>query len=63
MDDTKSSFKIKLESTGNYRYSIYPPPQKNNVEARLDHLISTRINKFDQGGARGGAIAVPNPRD
>ena len=62
MDDTTSSFKIKLESTGNYRYSISPPPQKNSVEARLDHLISSRINKFDQGGARGGAIVVPNPR-
>ena len=62
MDDTASSFKIKLESTGNYRYSISPPPKNNNVEARLDHLISSRINKFDQGGARGGAIVVPNPR-
>ena len=28
MDDTASSFKIKLESTGNYRYSLSPPPQK-----------------------------------
>ena len=66
MDDTASSFKIKLESTGNYRYSISPPPppkKKNNVEARLDHFISSRINKFDQGGERGGAIVVPNPRD
>ena len=62
MDDTASSFKIKLESTGNYRYSISPPPQKNNVEARLDHLISSRINKLNQGGARGGARVVPNPR-
>ena len=65
MDDTASSFKIKLERTGNYRYSISPPPpkKKNNVEAWLDHFISSRINKFDQGGARGGAIVVPNPRD
>ena len=64
MDDTASSFKIKLESTGNYRYSISPPPpKKNNVEARLDHFISSRINKFDHGGARGGAIVVPNPWD
>ena len=66
MDDTTSSFKIKLESTGNYRYSISPsppPPKKNNnVEAGLDHFISSRINKFNQGGARGGAIVVPNPR-
>ena len=63
MDDTTSGFDIKFESAGNYRYSISPPPQKNNVEARLDHFISSRINKFDQGGARGGAIVVPNPRD
>ena len=67
MDDTTSGFEIKLESAGNYKYSIFPPPhppppQKKNVEARLDHFWS-RINKFDQGGARGGAIAVPNPRD
>ena len=62
MDDTTSGFEIKLESGGNYRYSIFPPPQKN-VDARLDHFISSRINKFDEGGARGGAIVVPNPRD
>ena len=64
MDDTTSSFKIKLESTGNYRYSISPPPPKknNNVEAGLDHFISSRVNKCNQGGARGGAIVVPNPR-
>ena len=63
MDDTTSGFKIKLESTGNYSYSIPPPPKNHNVEARLDHFISSRINKFDQGGARGRAIAAPNPRD
>ena len=62
MDDTTSGLKIKLESAGNYSYSIPPPPKNNNVEARLDHFISSRINKFDQGGARGGAIVVPNPR-
>ena len=64
MDDTASGFKITLERThcGNYRYSIPPPPKNNNVEARLDHFGS-RINKFDQGGARGGAIAVPNRRN
>ena len=62
MEDTASSFEVKLERTGNYRYSIPPPPKNNNVEARLDHFWS-RINKFDQGGAGGGAIAVPNPWD
>ena len=40
MDDTTSSFQIKLKRThcGNYRYSIPPPPKNNNVEARLDHF-------------------------
>ena len=35
---------------------------KNNVEVRLDHFWS-RLNNFDRGEVRGGAIVVSNPRD
>ena len=40
MDDTASSFKIKLESTGNYRYSISPPPPKKNTMLKPGWIIS-----------------------
>ena len=63
MDDTTSGFEINLESAGNYRYSISPPTKKTMLKPGLNHFISSRINKFDHGGAREGAIAVPNPRD
>ena len=39
-----------------------PSSQKNNVDVRLDHFWS-QWNNFDQGGASGGATAVPNPWD
>ena len=38
------------------------PPKENNIEVRVDHFWP-RLNNFDQGGATGGAIAVPNPGD
>ena len=39
-----------------------PPPKKNNVEGQVDNFWPW-LNNFDQGGARGGVIAVPNPGD
>ena len=39
-----------------------PPPKRNNVEGQLDHSYS-RLNNIDQGGLRGGVIAVLNPRN
>ena len=41
----------------------YPPllPKKNNAEVRMDHFCP-RLKNIDQGGGRGGAMAVPNPR-
>ena len=63
MHVTMSSFKIKLSkalATTNTPPSS--PRQKNNVEVQLDHFWSW-LNNFNQGGERGGAIAVPNPQD
>ena len=53
MDITMSSFRKKtLEST----------PRKSSGEVRLDHFLP-RPNNIDQGGAKGVAIEVTNPRD
>lgn len=48
---------------------ILPPPplpplpkKEKNVEVQLDHSYS-RLNNIDQGGLRGGVIAVLNPRN
>ena len=59
------SFKIKLLkelATTNTPPSSRKKKKKNNVEVRLHHFWF-RLNNFDQGGARGGVIAVPNRRD
>ena len=61
MDVTLPSFKIELLKALTTT-NTSPPPQKNNVEVRLDPFWP-RLNNFDQGGARVRAIAVPNPRD
>ena len=65
MHVTMSSFKIKLSkalATTNTPPSSPPPHKKNNVEVQLDHFWPW-LNNFNQGGERGGAIAVPNPQD
>ena len=51
------------KSTSKHKYPPPPlPPKKNNAKVRMDHFWP-RLNNIDQGGGRGGAIAVPNPRD
>jgi len=49
------------KSTSKHKYPP-PSPLKNNAKVRMDHFWP-RLNNIDQGGGRGGAIAVPNPRD
>ena len=62
MGATLSSFKIKLLKALETTNTPLPllPPKKNNVE--LDHFLP-QLNNYDQGGGRGGALVVPNPRD
>ena len=55
-----SSFKIKLLRALATTNTAPRPPQKNNVEVRVDHVWPWP-NVLDQGGAREGAIAVKNP--
>ena len=62
MDVTMSSFKLKLLKALLTTNTPPPRPPQKHVEIGLDHF-SSRLNNFDQGGAREGAIAVPNPRD
>ena len=62
MDVTMSSVKMKLLKALKTTKNTPHPPTQSNVEVRLDHF-SSRLKKIDQGGAKGGAIVVPNQRD
>ena len=57
LDVTMSSFKIKLLRALATTNTAPRPPKKNNVEVRVDHVWPWP-NVLDQGGARGGNIAV-----
>ena len=63
MGVTLSSFKIKLLKALATTDTPLPllPHQKNDVELQLD-LFWPQLISCDQGGGRGGAIVVPNPR-
>ena len=52
-----TSFKVKLLRALGTTNTAPLPPKKINVEVRLDHVWPWP-NVLDQGGARGGAIAV-----
>ena len=57
------SFTIELlKELATTNTPLFQPKKKKNVEVRLHHFWF-RLNNFDQGGARGGVIAVPNRRD
>ena len=58
LDVTTSSFKIKLlKALATTNTPPPTPPKKNNVKVRVDHVWPWP-NVLDQGGARGGNIAV-----
>ena len=59
----KMDIKIKLmKALATTNTPPFPPPKKNNVEVRVNHLWPW-LNNFDQGGVRERAIAVPNLGD
>ena len=55
-----SSFRKKKPSWKLWKLKILP--SKSNGEVQLDHLL-LQPNNIDQGGAKGVAIEVTNPRD
>ena len=60
VDIATSSLKTKLLKA--LATTNTPPSPSKNVDIRLYHFWS-RQNNFDQGVARGGAIAEPYPQD